>query len=332
MDTPPAPVLRLPGLATRPADLVRLPGRSPETKDPCVLRRPDGGWVMYASVGWSDVQDWLIGRFLADSPEGPWVEAEPVRLDGLSGPTVCAPAVVLEDRPGEPAWTMYVQTDCFREGGHIARATSRDGCAFVAGEPAATPGGHALLYDVGVRRVAHRGRTLRVMLYTACSRVGCGDLWGSVMDESSGEGWSAPRQVLAQGDVPWHNQPHDPHYEWALEGAEVVQIGDGMFLMVGVCFLPLGAGTIGSRQRVFFAAGREPLGPFTPMGVAVGPRDHGTGAGETGHPSAVVDGDVLHLFYQERAGDGPPWHLRQAWMPLDGLRAVMAAALDGAGG
>lgn len=303
------------GARTLPIDLVRLAGREPEAKDPNLVRRPDGGWVMYASVGRSATQDWLIGRFVADTRAGPWVETEAVRLEGLSGPTVCAPAVVPED----DGWVMYIQTGCFEPGAHIATARSRDGSAFTVAEAAVPADGHALVYDAGAREVVHEGRRLRVLLYTACDRVGRGDLWGRTLDD---DGWSAPRLVLAESAVPFHNHPDAPDREWALEGAEVVQIGEGLYLLVGVCFLP--TGPRGTRQRVFLAAAREPLGPYVPMGCPIAPQ----GAGETGHPSAVVDGDELHLLYQERAGDDPhPWHLRWAAMTLADVTAAMLAAL-----
>ena len=115
---------------TRLAEVVRLPGhrdRLPEIKDPSVVRLPDGTFVMFASVGRSQGQEWIVGRFAADHARGPWRELEPVRFHGLSGPQLCAPAVTREERGGRPPWTMYIQTACFEEGGVIALATSDDG-------------------------------------------------------------------------------------------------------------------------------------------------------------------------------------------------------------
>lgn len=305
-----------------PAPVVRLPSATPEIKDPNVVRLPGGTWAMYASVGRSTDESWHVGRFLADDLAGPWRETDHVDLGHAAGPCACAPAVVPEPGGG---FTLYLQTDCFTDGASIEAYASRDGARFTHAGTLVAPGHHALVYDAGARSLTHRGHRIRLLLYTGCERVGCGDLWGVALDEERPEdGWSPPQLVLAQEHVPFHNQRHDPEREWALEGAEVVQADAGLYLLVGVCFLPLGHGARGSRQRVFLAAARSPLGPYVPMGCPLRPAP----GGENGHASAVVEAGALHLLYQARRGRDPcPWYLRHARFGLAGVAAAMLAAL-----
>jgi hypothetical protein len=329
---------------TRPATVERLPDcrdTHPEIKDPNIVRLPDGGLVMFASIGQTRGQRWVVGRFAADHPCGPWREVPPVRFHGLAGPQLCAPAVTYDEREGEPPWTMYIQTACLEADGVIGLATSADGLDFHGRpEPVVTRrslerGQPSLVgvYDAGVSRVRHRGRPLTCMLFTGCNRVGDGDLYLAVRDDARREaGWTPARRVLGQHEVHFHNRPGCEHYEWGLEGAELVQLGEDAYLMVGVCFLEKGRGEAGNRQRVFFAASRSPFGPFVPLGTPVPPARHGEGRGENGHPAAVVEGDSLHLVYQERAGEGWPWHLRHATFPLAGLRTLVAEASRGGDG
>ena len=97
------------------------------------------------------------------------------------------------------------------------------------------------VYNAGVSRVRHRDRSLTCMLFTGCNRVGDGDLYLTVRDEARREaGWTPARRVLGQHEVHFHNRPGYEHYEWGLEGAELVQLGEDAYLMVGVCFLEKG--------------------------------------------------------------------------------------------
>jgi hypothetical protein len=59
---------------TRPATVERLPDRRdthPEIKDPNIVRLPDGRLVMFASIGRTRGQRWVVGRFAAGHPRGP---------------------------------------------------------------------------------------------------------------------------------------------------------------------------------------------------------------------------------------------------------------------
>jgi hypothetical protein len=321
---------------TRVARLADHAQTHAEIKDPSVVRLPDGTFAMFASIGRSQSQDWIVGRFAADHPCGPWQELEPVRFHGLSGPQLCAPAVTYEERDGRPLWTMYVQTACFEEDGVIALATSENGVDFHPQDPLLVTR-HTLdrdqprvvgVYDAGVARVEHLGRRLTCMFFTGCNRVGNGDIYLSVRDEARpGDGWTPGRLVLRQDEIPFHNRPSYEHYEWGLEGAGLVQLGRDLYLMVGVCFLERGQEHRGTRQRVFFAASNSPFGPYAPIGVPFEPWPYEEGAGEHGHPDAVVDGETMFLLYQERSGEGRPWHLRHAAFGLGELRAQANEAL-----
>jgi hypothetical protein len=43
------------------------------------------------------------------------------------------------------------------------------------------------------------------------------------------------------------------------------------------------------------------------------------GDGENGHGTAVLEGDLIRLVYQERAGDGQPWRICHATVPAAAL-------------
>src|SRR5574338_1701317 len=109
--------------------VTRLPQHLPqyeEIKDPSIVALPNGQYMMYASIGNSEVQKWIVGRFLSSHPSGPWKEVSPVTFVGIEGPHLCAPAVMYEEKDGVPVFTMYIQTACFEENGVIAVATSHD--------------------------------------------------------------------------------------------------------------------------------------------------------------------------------------------------------------
>lgn len=289
-----------------------------EIKDPSVVALPGGGYMMFASVGTSVTQQWMIGRFVAEHPRGPWQEVSPVTLRGVEGREVCAPAVVYNDKTKQ--FEMYVQTTCFSPGGVIALATSADGDAFdgVQPHPAVkedikNPKVPVIgLYDVGMSDITRDGRAYECMVYSAYRRIGCGDVYMSLRpkDGAGSDSWSAPRLVLAQEDVPFHNPPDSPEFEWGIEGAKVVQVADNAFVMIGVCFLDRPRSEIGTRQRVFLAAATAPEGPYHPVDMPIAPTAYPDGTGENGHPDTIDLGDHIGILYQERSGDHRPWHLR----------------------
>jgi len=174
------------------------------------------------------------------------------------------------------------------------------------------------------------------MLFSGCNRVGDADIYMTVRHGSDRDGcWMPARRVLRQDEVPFHNRPCYEHYEWGLEGANLVQLDEGLYLMLGVCFLEKPREHAGTRQRVFFAVSRDPFGTFVPIGTPLPPHRYSEGEGENGHPDAMVDGETLCLVYQERAGEGQPWHLRSAQFDLASLRIQATEMLkerDGAAG
>jgi len=289
---------------------------APEIKDPSVVKRADDSYVMFAT--WPAAEGLSIGRFEAKHPGGPWQELPPVTITGISGPEICAPSVVIDN--GE--WKMYVQTSCFSADGVIAAATSKDGVTFTGAQaPVMTKGdvpGTISLYDVAVSTVMQGGKEYDCMVFSGYRAVGNGDVYVS-MREKGTEKWGKPALALKQEDVPFHNKPGSKNYEWGLEGAKVVQLDDDAFLMIGVAFLDKNVSERGTRQRVFFAASKTPQGPFLAMDTPIAPTAYPEGTGENGHPDTIDMGDKIGILYQERAGEGKPWHLRYAEETKDDL-------------
>lgn len=308
----------------------------PEIKDPSVVEAR-GKWYMYASIGTSATQKWLIGRFEADSPEGPWTELAPARVNGLSGPQMCAPAVTYEEQDGKPLWRMYVQTACFEENGVIACMTSNDGrvyngvSATLIGKDNLTPQKHEVvgLYDAGVSDVEWEGDTLTALVFSGYRSVGNGDLYMTYRKKDGQDtGWSTPRLIMAQEDVPFHNRPGSSDYEWGLEGAKIVQLSSSCYMLIGVCFAPLPREYAGHRQRIFLAASRSPFGPFAPLGVPFLPISPSARDGEQGHPDTVIVGQTLWIVYQERKDSLSPWYLCFARMNLPAFAMKVQSVLS----
>ncbi len=286
----------------------------PEMKDPDVVSLPNGRFMMFASLGRSDIQKWAVGRFTADRLEGPWQEHEPVRFHGLSGPQFCASSTLCQIRGGRPYWDMHIQTACFEADGKIVAAESDDGFNFTPGrrppitkESIARKSGVVGVYDAGVTEILIQGKVAHCMVFSGYRRVGSGDLYASFRDPALPENpWQPAMRILRQELVPFHNHPKYEHREWGLEGAKLVQLAESRYLLVGVCFLPKPHEFRGTRQRVFFAGGKTLLPPYKLLGTVLEP--HTTG--ETGHPDVVIQNGKLHMIYQERRGNGHPWHLR----------------------
>jgi hypothetical protein len=287
-----------------------------EIKDPSVVQVADDKFLMYASIGNSLNQEWLVGRFEADNPRGPWTEIEPVNFVNIKGPQLCAPAVTVDRQSGQQTYHMYIQTACFEENGVIMRASSTDGQTFlgdtkpliskdsVVQGPVPVVG----VYDVGVSSIRQGQEELLCMLYSGYRRVGCGDLFMSTKT-NQGE-WVGGNCILPQEQVPFHNHPDSEFFEWGLEGAKLVQLADDCFMLIGVCFVPLPHTYAGKRQRVFIAIARSINGPFTPIGTPFEPISVSGKSGENGHPDTLIIGDTMWIFYQERLGTNEPWHLR----------------------
>jgi hypothetical protein len=296
----------------------------PEIKDPSVAFA-NGKWYMYASIGRSDIQQWIVGRFVADDPNGVWEEIEPVSFVGIAGPQLCAPAVMFEGPDNTESWKMYIQTACFEENGVIAEATSKDGKVFSSMHASLITKQHISenkhtvvgVYDAGISTVTLDGVDYEVMIFSGYRQVGSGDIyltWKKRDDLYSN--WVKPRLILDQEDVPFHNKPGSEFFEWGLEGGKILQVRENMFILVGVCFLPLPRGYEGKRQRVFMAASSSLDGPYIPLGTPFPPQQYNKGMGEHGHPDSFVFEDKLIVIFQEREMDGKPWHLRIATFDL----------------
>ncbi|HET9147098.1 MAG TPA: hypothetical protein VFN77_03545, partial [Acetobacteraceae bacterium] len=304
----------------------------PEIKDPDLVRLPDGGWMMLASVGNSSVQQWVVGRFTAEGLDGPWRELEPVRFHGLSGPELCAPSTVCRREAEGDRWRMYIQTACFSPDGRIISAESADGQNFYPSSDLLVTKESIVgdldvigVYDVGVTEITINSDPYECLAFSGYRRVGSGDLYAAFRSKLAPElGWTTPVCILRQEAVPFHNHPEYEHHEWGLEGAKILQISETCYLLVGVCFLQRDESFLGMRQRVFFAGSRTPNGRFIPLGTAIEPFT----TGENGHPDAVIEEGRLVLIYQERLGDGQPWHLRHAEFDLDALARQIAQACD----
>lgn len=315
----------------------RLPAhldRHYEIKDPSVVQIAPDQFMMFASVGNSKEQTWKVGRFTASSIFGEWQEQEPTIFHDLSGPQLCAPAVLYEEQNGHPLWSMYIQTACFEENGVIALATSTDGHNFYGhSQPLVTRETTEItqnpvigVYDVGVSTVTQGTEELLCMLYSGYRRVGCGDIYMSTKKKND-VAWSMGKCLISQEDVPFHNRPDYEHFEWGLEGAKLVQFSESCFLMIGVCFMPLPHQFLGTRQRVFFAASDVIDGPYRPIGMPFIPKyDHTSG--ENGHPDILVIDGKVEIIYQEREGEGKPWYLRSASFDAVQLEAFLSRKLE----
>ncbi len=289
----------------------------PEIKDPNIVVLSDGHYLMYASIGRSIDQTWLIGRFRASNIQGPWQEIAPAKIVGLSGPQLCAPAVTYDTVDGKGKWIMYLQTACFVDGGIIAELVSDDGKKFtllrsdvVTSEAIKEVKTRVIgVYDPGISEIKLQGEEMLALVFSGYRQIGSGDLYLSHKKKNDSS-WSEAKLILMQEDVPFHNKPGSPDFEWGLEGGKLIQVSEDCFLLVAVCFLPLPHDFRGRRQRVFFAASRALYGPYIPLGVAFQPQEQETGSGEHGHSDTIIDGNDLWIIYQERSGEGRPWHLR----------------------
>ena len=301
----------------------------PEIKDPSIVHA-NGFWHMFASVGRSSDQQWIVGRFQSQKLEGPWKEVDPVEFVGISGPQLCAPAVMFDQRDNTTAWNMYIQTACFEENGVIAEAHSTDGRTFsnlhaslMSKEHINPANRHKVvgLYDAGISNVRIEGKEYTAMIFSGYRKVGSGDIYLTLREKNNPDAnWTPPVLILEQENVPFHNNPTYDSYEWGLEGGKIEQIDDDLFLLVGVCFLPLPRGEEGKRQRVFFAASHKIDGPYIPLGTPFPPQKYDQPGGEHGHPDAILDGKDFIVIYQERKGDFQPWHLRYSKLDVHKLR------------
>ncbi len=301
-------VRRLPWAAPTPVD---LPECYRDYKDPCVVWH-DGRWQLFATGG-SRGPRYDVVQAAADSLFGPWRWLGSVALNGANGPSVCAPGVISDG----DLLHLFIQQAFNMLGSSIMHFVSRDGGRNFFRRPDALPAepgtSQAGLYDAHPVRIDDG----RYLVYSSTSVVGQSELhWA----RDTGGHWAGPWQrlgaLMRETDLPWHNQPEDPDYEWGLEGGQLLGLPDGRVLLNAVGFasgLPRG-----QRQRVFFALADGVAGPYRQLGPILPPGQLQV-TGENGHASAAVHEDILHLVYQHRATVGRRWRLSATHLPLDAL-------------
>jgi hypothetical protein len=344
--------------------LNRLPGEATshvEQKDPSLIERvPEDyltdpvspyRYIGYTSSGESVNQRWKVARYGTNDLRGPWQELKSPTLIGLSGPQLCAPALRYEFEDGQPLYSLYIQTACFEPGGMIMEADSTDGVTFRGrATPLVTKDSVRAkrpligVYDPSYSRITVEGRMHDCLTFTGITRMNShwpheamGDIYLMLRERGPSRArWSEPRLVLEMSDIMFHNQPRHAKegggvYEWCPEGTQVIGLDDKHYLMIGVCFLPKGAGCDGERQRVFLAAADHAHGPFVAFARPFEPADE---RGENGHPDTVVDWEnqILEVILQERGrrlpdGRDAPWGLRHSQLDLQLLRPLMDEAI-----
>ncbi len=308
-----------------------------EIKDPSIIQLKDGCYMMFASIGNSLRQEWLVGRFIAADLAGQWQELEPVKFVDIAGPQLCAPAVTYQVVANQEVYGMYIQSACFEENGSILYAQSSDGQTFV-GQPQPLVTRDLVnssdkpivgVYDVGISEIKVNDEELICMLYSGYRSVGCGDIYLSYRNKKQSViEWTRGERLLAQEEVPFHNRPDYEFFEWGLEGAKMIQLADDCFLIIGVCFMPKSNEHLGTRQRVFMAAATTMNGPYQPIGFPFVPSDEENHRGENGHPDTIIEGQSLQVIYQERGGKDQPWYLRFGSFDLTLLKAFLRGKLD----
>lgn len=307
-----------------------------DLKDPCVVE-VDGHFHVYGSIGSSRLEEWQIFHALAEHRDGPWHIQPPVQLSGLErllggdrAPHIAAPAVVYDETTAK--FQMVVQTEFMAPGGKILHLVSSDGQIFT--DP------KIILKSITAEDSCERGiydphfaslQGKKYLSYSGAKRIGPvgnrfmadPDIFLAVSDSESWSGpWRRQGMILSHAEVPHHNPRQHPDYEWGLEGSQLLELPGGYVLMVAVCFKP--DEIQGLRQRIFFAAARQPLGPYKTLGIAIEPQsDHAWNSGENGHAMAEVfqsdDGQAyLRLWHQGRPkpGAGSGWTHRFADFPL----------------
>jgi hypothetical protein len=276
-----------------------------EFKDPSVIQLENGRYRLYASVGSSVTQTWMIGMFEADTLDASWKFMGRTEID-LAGDRVCAPAVLHQPHATKNRFILDVQSECFYLPGRecsIYRAFSEDGLTFrTENQPLISTDdlrrvGYDVIgvYDAGTSTVFVNGETQEVVLFSAYRRDPLSDiprLFGDIYMTSR-----PLKLVISQDHVPFHNRPFSPTAEWGVEGAKVIQLSSDVYLWVFVSFLE------GEelRQRVTWATSRSLYEQPILIGVTYPPQK-GT---ENGHSDIFeLDGQVVEIRQQRNGKDG----------------------------
>ena len=293
------------------------PRRYPDVKDPCPVF--DGvRWHVFGT-GCGVPGGVEVMHLTAPALSGPWQEEPPPVLHGARRVRFpCAPGVVAEDG----RLHMFLHHHFNELGGRIEHLVSDDGGhTFVRRDTALKSkarSGEAGIYDPDGAEVDGQ----RYLSYAAMLVLTQPDLYVARSRTGSWDGpWERLGCVLDHARVPFHNQRGAAGYEWGLEGPQLLELPGGSVVLTAVCFLD--GRRRGHRQRIFLAVADDPTGPYVVLGPAVPPSGP-DGAGENGHGAAVLDGGLVHLFYQERAGENRPWRFMRATVEPE--RVVEAAA------
>jgi hypothetical protein len=307
-----------PRIDLAPTGALYRPRRYPDVKDPSPAF--DGTLWHLFGTGCGVPGGVQVLHSTAPALDGRWTEQEPCRLFGVDHVQFpSAPGVTFEDG----RFHLFLQQDFNILGGVIEHLVSDDG------------GNTFVRTDTSLESVARTSEAgiydpdpgivngVKYLTYSAMSVVGQPDIYLARSTTGSWDGpWARLGRILSQEDVDIHNQIGDDDYEWGLEGPQLSAMPDGTVLLTAVCFLK--GRPRGQRQRLLLAAAPDPLGPYEILGPLVEPE---TG-GENGHGSAVVHEGALHVVYQERAGEGRPWHYRHAVASLDHVTADLADAVE----
>jgi hypothetical protein len=296
------------------------PDRYPDVKDPCAVF--DGKqWHLFGTGCLGEAGAEIL-HCTAPTMSGPWKEEPPPLLLGVDHiASHCAPGVVAEGG----RLHLFLQEEFNVLGGRIEHLVSDDGGAtFVLHRTALRSSakfGEAGVYDPDPAIVGGR----RYLVYAAMSVVGQPDLYLARSRTGTWDGpWARLGCILDHARVPCHNQVGTEDYEWGLEGPQLLDLPGGGVLLTAVCFLP--DLPRGHRQRLLLAVAENVDGPYVVLGAAVDPAGVGM-RGENGHGTAVLDGDgLIHLVYQERAGDGLPWRIMRATTEPAAVRVALGEA------
>jgi hypothetical protein len=292
-------------LDLQPRGLLYEPTRYPDVKDPCIVF--DGStWHLFGTGCGLDTGLEVL-HCIAPALDGPWQELPPSVLEGADHiDHHAAPGVIADGSQLH----LFLQHGFDVLGSGIDHLVSDDGGrTFVRTGTvlAPVPGtSEASVYDPDPAVVNGE----KFLTYAGFSAVGQPDLYLARSTSGTWEGpWERLGCILEHRHVEFHNQLGADDYEWGLEGPQLVQLPDGSSLLTAVCFLS--DEPRGHRQRVLLAVADHPEGPYRLLGPLLQPSGPG-GTGENGHGTAAVDGDELHLVYQERAGEASPWRIMHA--------------------
>jgi hypothetical protein len=284
-----------------------------ELKDPAIVF--DGHqWHLYGTGVLSkdryDLWDGEIFHATAKTLEGPWHENRPAFVS-VRGECVAAPEVIFE----RGVFHMFIQTGCFELGGAIDHLFSYNGDRFEQYTKVLPPIPHspeAGVYDQSPDTI----KGDKYLVYAAMSVAHQPNIHLAKSRDGSWNHFERLGAILKQEDVVCHNRLSDEDYEWGLEGPQLLELPNGQVLLIAVCYLA--DKPRGDKQRLFFAKADSVTGPYKFLNTAIEPLKGQWDSGENGHGTGVIQGDILHLFYQGRPENGI-WNIGHAKFKIEDL-------------